>query len=65
MLSSTQKKYQSALVIGNASEVVTGIIKQIAGNDISNSLNGSKITSDIIHTLVAQRLNQQLSKTAA
>lgn len=62
MLNTFQKKYQTSLVLANAGEIVTGVIKEIAGNDVSNSLNGSRITTDIIQSLVNQRLSQQLSK---
>lgn len=62
MLNTAQKKVQNAIVLANASEVITGIIKKVAGNDISNSLNGSKISNEIITSLVIQRINQQVSK---
>jgi hypothetical protein len=61
MLTTIQKQYQSSLTIGNAAAIVTGVIRQIAGNDISNSLNGSRVTTEIIESIVAQRLSQTLS----
>jgi hypothetical protein len=56
----TESLRQSALILANISEVVSGVIKEIAGNDISNSLNGSKITTDIINLLVVQRMAKSL-----
>lgn len=64
MLNTTQKKFQSALVIGNATEVVTGVIREIAGNDISTHLNGSRVTTDIIASLVAQRMSHNFNRPA-
>jgi hypothetical protein len=52
----------SATVLANAGELAVGVIKQIAGNDISNSINGSKINSEIIQMLVYQRINKKLAE---
>lgn len=60
MLNIQQKKCQNAIVLANAVEVITRVIKNIAGNDISNSLNGSTITNEIITSLAMQRINSQI-----
>ena len=51
-----QQQYQSSLVLANAAEIISGVVREIAGNDISNSLNGSRITSEIVQTLAIQRM---------
>lgn len=56
----TQRQYSTALTLANAATIVTGIIREIAGNDISNSLNGSKITNDVITNLAIQRIAKTL-----
>lgn len=58
------RQVKSATVLANAGELAVGVIKQIAGNDISNSLNGSKINSNIIQMLVYQRINKSLAEQA-
>ncbi len=56
MLSTLQQHQQSSVVLANALEVISAVVKNIAGNDVSNSLNGSKITTDIIQSIALQRL---------
>lgn len=56
-----ERKKQSAFVLANIAELVTGVIKEIAGNDIANSINGSRITNNLIQSLVFQRLDQKLN----
>ena len=55
------RKFQSSLVLGNVANIATGVIKEIAGNDISNSLNGSRVTTEVLESLVLQRLSRQLT----
>lgn len=50
----------TALVLANAGELVSSVIRQIAGNDISNSLNGSKVTNEIICSLTYRRIYSNL-----
>lgn len=56
------RKFQSSLVIANVANIATGVIKEIAGNDISNSLNGSKVTTEVLESLVYQRLNSRFAE---
>lgn len=56
------KQKDTAVVLANASELVVGIISEMAGNDISNSLNGSKITADVVGQLVNQRVLSNLEQ---
>lgn len=55
-----QRKIQSSLVLANAATLVSNVVQEIAGNDISNSLNGSKITTGMIQTLSLQRMMKRL-----
>lgn len=56
MLSTLQQHQQSSVVLANAVEVISAVVKEIAGNDVSSSLNGSKITTEIIQSIALQRL---------
>lgn len=58
---SVQKEIQSATALANAGQLVSGIIKEIAGNDISTSINGFTATNTIIQTLAHQRVVKQLT----
>lgn len=55
-----QRQIQSAMVLTNAAELTSGIIKQIAGNDISTSINGSTATNEVIQTIAMQRMVKTL-----
>lgn len=55
-----EKQFQNSLVLANASELVTNVIRRIAGNDISNSLNGSTATAEVVQTLAAQSIGKAL-----
>lgn len=57
---SLERQKKSAIVLANAGEILSGIIKQIAGNDISNSLNGSKLKTEAIQMLGYQRIGKTL-----
>lgn len=54
------RKVQSATVLANAAELVSGIIREIAGNDISTSINGDTATNQVIQTLALQRISRKL-----
>jgi Holliday junction resolvasome RuvABC endonuclease subunit len=56
-----QRQIQTALVLANASTLVSNVVQQIAGNDISTSINGSKATSSLIETLANQRIVKRLT----
>lgn len=56
-----QRQIQTALVLANASALVSGVVQEIAGNDISTSINGSKATSSLIETLANHRIVKRLT----
>lgn len=55
-----EKQKLSATVLANAGALMSGVIKDIAGNDISNSLNGSRLTNEMIQTIGHQRIARDL-----
>lgn len=57
---SLEKAKRSAMVLANVAELTTGIIREISGNDIANSLNGSKLTNGVIQSLVIQKVKSLL-----
>lgn len=62
MLSPNQKTAQSALCLANAGEIISGVIMNISGNDISSSLNGNRITTDMIQTLAYRRIVKKVTE---
>ena len=50
----------SSLAIANGAELVARVIQNIAGNDISTSINGNVLTRDAITQLSAQRIVKQI-----
>lgn len=51
----------NTVVVANVGQIVKSVLTKIAGNDISNAINGSKATAEVIHSLVKQRLQSKLS----
>lgn len=63
MASSQQETVRkSAVVLGNAAQLVVAIVKNIAGNDISDTLNGSRVTANTLRTLAQARFKNVLSQ---
>lgn len=53
---------KSAVVLGNGAQLVVAIVKNIAGNDISDTLNGSRVTANTLRTLAQARFKNALSQ---
>jgi hypothetical protein len=50
------------VTLAAAATLVAGIIQEVAGNDISDSLNGSKLTKETIVNMTNARVQQVLGK---
>lgn len=57
-----ERQKLSALVLANAGELITGVIREVSGNDISSSINGSKLTGGIINSIAFQRIGKVLDQ---
>ena len=53
---------QSMHVLSNAAELAALVIANVIGNDVSDSINGSRLTMTAIKAHVASRLRLQLTK---
>ena len=53
------KLLQGTITLANAAELVSKVV-EMAGNDVSNSLNGTNATSEILCTLSLQRIVKNL-----
>ena len=58
-----QRVEKSLVALANATELASSIITEIAGNDISNSINGSTITRNAARTLIQSRFKQALERS--
>lgn len=54
------KLLQGTITLANAAELVSKVVREMAGNDISNSLNGANATSEILYALSLQRIVKNL-----
>lgn len=54
------KVVASTVTLANASTIVEHVIMSIVGNEISDSLNGSRLTMDSIRTIAQSRFQRHL-----
>lgn len=50
----------NSVVLANACQLVTEVIKSIAGNDISNHLQGTPVSQETISGLTLAAINKEL-----
>lgn len=63
-LNEARKTLDSALVLASAADLTANIILKIAGNDVSNSLNGTQINRPLICAIAQARISQDLASQA-
>lgn len=51
---------ESMLAVANATELTAAVVMNIIGNDVSDSLNGTRLTSDTVRTLAQARFKRVL-----
>lgn len=59
-LNEAQSTLDSTLVLASAADLTANIILKIAGNDVSNSLNGTQINRPLICAIAQTRISQDL-----
>ena len=57
--------HETALVLANAAELTSAVIKRVAGNDISTAINGSSATREMIQNLMLRDVTKTLRQAAA
>lgn len=55
-----KKVLDNSLVMASAADLTANIILKIAGNDVSNSLNGARINRPLICAIAQSRIAQNL-----
>ena len=53
---------KSLVTLANANYIVFRIVNKIAGNDISNSINGSRINQELVYSLVDTDIANNIAK---
>lgn len=53
---------KSSVVLANAAQLSTAILKKVVGNDIASTLGGSPITNNTLRTLAVSRIKKRLSE---
>lgn len=51
------KTVETLCVVSNVTDTVFKVLKNVAGNDISNTINGSKISREVLTGLIHNRIN--------
>ncbi len=56
-----QRVQQSSVVLANAAELGAQVIKAVAGNDISDTLNGSRVSMDVLRSMAQSRFKRNFN----
>lgn len=52
---------QTVATLANAAEFGTSIAKEVLGNDVADSVEGSELTSDVVRDIVLAQIQSNLS----
>lgn len=55
------KQKQSGVVLSNLTDIVVGVISEIAGNDLANTIEGERATKEMLRALVVQRCSFKIN----
>lgn len=61
---STERQLQSLTVLANANELTTRIIHKVVGNDISDTMNGVRVSREVVGSLIQNRYRIALTAGA-
>jgi hypothetical protein len=56
------KSKDTVLSISNATELASGVIHQLLGNEVSNTLDGSFINKETLANIITLRIQARFSK---
>jgi len=52
---------QTVVTLANAAELTAGIAKEVLGNDVADSIEGSELTSDVVRDIALAQIQTNLS----
>lgn len=58
-----QRKVTSIVTLSNANMLVSSVVMNIAGNDISNAIGDSRLSHSMISALVQSRISEKLASS--
>lgn len=56
----TEQRVANGLVLATAADLGSRVVRRIAGNDISTTINGAPATTDVVQLLLMQRITARL-----
>ena len=63
-INQVEKAKKSVVTLANASELAAQVVVHIAGNDISDSLSGSRLTLNTLRSIAQARFQSSLKINA-
>lgn len=60
-----EQLHETTLVLANAAELTSAVIKRVAGNDISTAINGSSATREMVQNLMLRDMTKTLRQSSA
>lgn len=56
----TEQRVANGIVLAAAADLGSRIIRKVAGNDISTTINGAQATKEVVQLLLLQRITARL-----
>ncbi len=60
-----EQTYDNAVVLVKAAELTAHIVKQVAGNAVSNSINNSEISAQSVESLCLAKIQKEFNIATA
>lgn len=51
----------TVITLGNSIELAASIITEVAGEEVSDTVNGAKLSEAALHEIIASQINKNLS----
>lgn len=58
----TEALVNTAVTVANVTDSVFNVMREVAGNEISSSINGSKVSKEVLSGLVQNRIRTKLAQ---
>lgn len=59
----TDRTHETTLVLANAGELAAALLREISGNDIASSIEGSSLTRDMIRNITYRTIANEAKPT--
>lgn len=58
----TEALVNTVVTVANVTDSVFNVMREVAGNEISSSINGSKVSKEVLSGLVQNRIRAKLAQ---